>query len=164
VAARQAGGSLKDVERLSTVFAQPKYIAGGVLAAAAFFALLAFSSGMVQWRTFELNPFVEIERIGLNILIAVLFGANAGVMLHNRDMNGPAAGGTVLGAFAALMTSSCPFCQPFAFLALGLGGLGALLAGLGMLFSLSSIALLAISLRKGLEASEGVCKMDQRRR
>ncbi|MFH0737181.1 MAG: hypothetical protein V1827_00930 [Candidatus Micrarchaeota archaeon] len=150
------------MELLSKVFAKPKYITAGAISAFAFFALLAFTSGMVLLRPFGINPFIEPGQVGLNIVIAVLFGANVGVLLHNKDLNGPAAGGTALGAFAALMTSSCPFCQPLAFLALGLGGLGALLAGLGALVSLVSVALLSISLKKGLEGADGMCKSRRR--
>lgn len=137
------------------------------MSAGLFAALLAFTSNMVLWGLWELNPFVEPAHIAMNALIAVLFGANIGVLLHNSDMRNAAVGGTQmtsLGALAALMTSSCPLCQPFSMLAFGLGGIGSLFAGVSILIAVFSLALLVISLKRGLEAAGGTCRMELRRR
>ncbi|MFH0885377.1 MAG: hypothetical protein V1861_06735 [Candidatus Micrarchaeota archaeon] len=149
------------------ILGKPKYLAMAIVSAALFFALLALTSNMIVWGYWELNPFVEPARIAMNVFIAMLFGANIGVLLHNSDLRNTVAGGTqmtVFGALAALMTSSCPLCQPFFMLAFGLGGIGALFAGFSILIALFSIGLLAISLKRGLEAANGTCKLDTRRR
>jgi hypothetical protein len=167
VAGWKAGGSLNGISGLFRILGQPKYLAAGLVSAVLFFALMAFTSNMIVWGYWEVNPFVEPAHIALNVLIAALFGANAGVLLHNNDKRNAAAAGTqmtALGALAALMTSSCPLCQPFYMLAFGLGGIGSLFAGLSVLIAVFSIALLVISLKRGLDAADGTCRMGPRRR
>lgn len=135
------------------------------MSAALFFALLAFASNIIVWGYWELNPFAEPARVALDGVIAMLFGANIGVLLHKFDLGRNTGGGTqmtTLGAFAALMTSSCPVCQPIIMLAFGLGGIGSLFAGLSVFIALISAALLAVSLKKGLE--DGTCTLETRRR
>lgn len=167
MAGGKAGGRLNAISRLKGILRQPKYLAVALASAALFFALLAVTSDLIVWGYWELNPFVEPVRIAMNALIAVLFGANICVLLHNTDARSGAAGGTQMtafGALAALMTSSCPFCQPFFMLAFGLGGIGALFAGFSILIALFSIGLLAVSLKRGLDASDGTCRIEPRRR
>jgi len=142
------------------VFGQPRYLAAAALSGGAFFAVLAFSSGMVAIGIWEPNPFADPVRIAANAVISLLFGANVAVLMHNAGLRAGGGDGThmtTLGAFAALMTTSCPLCQPFSLLALGLGGIGALMAGLSTLISLASIGLLSVSLKNGLGAATGKC-------
>lgn len=158
--AGQAGGRLSKADIASGIFRQPKYLTAASASGAAFFALLAFTSGTVVWGRFEANPFADPGRIAMNALIAALFGANVGVLLHNRDMKRGAEGGTQMtatGAFFAFITSSCPFCQPILLLSLGLGGLGALIGGLSIAIGMLSIGLMAFSLKKGLQSAGGKC-------
>jgi hypothetical protein len=133
--------------------------------AALFFALLAITSNMVVLSVWELNPFVDPAHILMEGLIALLFGANIGVLLHNSDRSNAMNGETqmtTLGGLAALLTSSCPLCQPVFMLALGLGGLGALFASLSFVMVIVSVVLLLISLERGLEAADGTCRLRRR--
>ncbi len=146
------------------IFGNAKYLIAAALSGLLFFLLLALTSGMLIWGFWELNPFIDPLRVGIGIAISALFGANIAVLLHNADMRREAAGAgqmTILGAFAAMMTSSCPLCQPFILLAFGLGGIGALFAGLSLAISIFSAILLLASLKSGLDASAGVCRREK---
>jgi hypothetical protein len=145
---------------LAGILARPKYLATAMAGAAVFGVLLSVSSGIVVPVIWDISPLADPFRIAMAGITAVLFGLNVGVLAHNYDQRTEASGSTsmtLLGAFAAFMTSSCLVCQPFILFSLGLGGIGALMAGLSLIIGLFSIAMLAISLRGGLETSSGAC-------
>jgi hypothetical protein len=155
---------LNHLGRFLEVYSRPAPILAGLAGAGLFFALMLASSGMIVWGAWVLNPLAEPAMLAIDGLIAALFGANIGVLLDNARSSREAGGGTqmtTMGALAALMTSSCPFCQPFVFAGLGLGCIGAFFSGLSLIIALFSIILLSFSLKKGLDASGGACALQR---
>jgi hypothetical protein len=157
---------LKALSKLAGVLSGPKYLAVFALSSALFGILLSFTSGIVVVGFWGISPLADPVRIGMVSAIALLFGLNAGVLLHNFDERRNAAGSTgmtAMGAFAALMASSCPLCQPFLLFSLGLGGLSALMAGLGILVGAFSMLMLTVSLGRSLDVGNAVCRASKRK-
>ena len=102
--------------------------------------LLALSSNIIVFGTWQLNSAAEASGIIIIAAIALLASLNAAVMATSMIIpNGAGAGGAL-----AFLTSACPVCQPSLFLWLGSGF--AFLADISVFIGLASIALLAVSL------------------
>lgn len=148
--------------RLAGVLSSPKYLSAAAIAAAAFGFLLSITSGVFVVGFWAISPIADPLMMAMVAGIALLFGLNAAVLLRNFDRRKEAAGSTgmtAMGAFAALMTSSCPFCHPYLLFSLGAGGLGAVFAGFSLIIGGFSMLMLSVSLAKGLDEGMMACQM-----
>ena len=129
-------------------------------------------SALVFTSILQINPFVELPKIGLSAIIAVLMALNSTVLLHNyrnsygKNQIGNAKTGTgtdtkttFLGGFIAMFATACPVCQPIWLVWLGLGSVSGFLADFGVYFGLLSIGLLIVSLHYSMKSASGTCEM-----
>lgn len=130
-------------------------------------------SALVFTSILQINPFVELPKIGLSAIIAVLMALNSTVLLHNyrnsygKNQIGNAKTGTgtdtkttFLGGFIAMFATACPVCQPIWLVWLGFGSVSAFLADVSIYVALLSLSLLFVSLHYSLRSISNVCEVN----
>jgi hypothetical protein len=161
---------------LETVFSRRRY---AYLALALFFVflflyavltnvvvlnLLYFDSNMPAWRAVppvSLNPNLQWWDALPTVLLAGLAALGFSIAAFQlREMSGLRAGGGagMAGSFLGLFATACPICQPLWLFWLGLGGVSAFLADWSIYIFAASLALLAFSVHKGLQAVTAGCR------
>ncbi len=123
--------------------------------------LLAITSNIIVLSNLSINPTLELPRLAMVIVIAILMSINIAVAVYNYKQ-GKKIGKktTVAGAISALFTTACPICQPVWLFWIGLGSASAFLSEITIYFGIASILILLISLHFSLKGVYGKCEVN----
>ncbi|MDO8553382.1 MAG: hypothetical protein Q7S22_01130 [Candidatus Micrarchaeota archaeon] len=131
-----------------------------IIAMAVITPLLAVTSNIIVLSTLSITPTLELSRLIMVIIIAILMSLNITVVMYNYKQGKKTDKKTTLaGTLSALFTTACPICQPVWLFWIGLGSASAFLSEITIYFGLASILLLLVSLHFSLKGVSGKCEL-----
>jgi len=146
-------------KKLLNILLSPKGFSVFALSLLVSTLVLALTSGLILFPYFELNPFADPSIILIIGLISIFFSLNAAVVVHSiSNSSFFVSKSGFAGAFAGLLTTTCPVCAPVFFSWLGFGSYFLFLSNFNFYIGILSIMLLIYSLWNILD--DNSCKVN----